>query len=162
MIDGSMREVRKEVITMAGRKKAVGYVCDVPVTEEGVVISKNDQRIRILKCAQQEGYELTAIYEDDRFTEDFMGRPGVKKLLSPDNVFEVLLVERIWSLSRKMKDLKPFLDRIDQKKATVVCTSCLWDCTSQQVRHRYMEPLAAKARREASARAAVKRRKKAA
>jgi hypothetical protein len=147
---------------MANNRKAVGYVCDVPVANTGMVISKEDQRARILKCAEQENLEIIAVYEDEKYTGEFSNRPGVRKILECSEHFDVLLVERIWCFSRKMKDLKPFLDTIDARCAEVLCSSCLWDCVSQRIRHRYMEPLGERCRREAKTRAAARKRKEAA
>ncbi len=147
---------------MAKKKKAVGYICDVPIPGTGIVISREDQRIRILKCAYQNGLELVTIYEDDDYTEDFMRRPGVRKVLEAGGKFDVLLLERVWCLTRNVKDLEPFLDKIDGMDAEVICTSCLWDFTSQKVRRRYMEDLGRRCRKEAKARAAANRSKRAA
>jgi DNA invertase Pin-like site-specific DNA recombinase len=130
-------------------KKAVGYVCDIPIPGTDMVISKEDQRIRMLKYAEKEGLELACIYEDDQYTEDFMTRPGVQKVLNCKENCGMLLVERVWCLSRKMKDLKPFIAELAKKDWELTSSSYLWDCVSQQVRHRYMGALAEKQRQAA-------------
>ena len=148
---------------MAGKvKKAIGYVCDIPIPGTDLVISKEDQRVRILKYAERENLELITIYEDETFTEDFMNRPGVKKILEYPERFDVLLVERVWCLSRKKKELEPFLKKLDERGVEVVASSYLWDCVSQAVRHRYMGSLAEKRREAARARALAKNGKEAA
>ena len=147
---------------MGKTKRAIGYVCDIPIPNTDMVISKEDQRIRILKCVEQENLELITICEDEKYTEEFMNRPGVQKILNFRENFDVLLIERVWCMSRKMKELKPFLKKIDAKNVKMVCSSCLWDMTRQQGRHRYMEPLGEKMRKEAKAQAAAKNTKKAA
>jgi len=158
-----MKEIEKEVIKMTGKaKKAIGYVCDIPIPGTDLVISKEDQRLRILKFAEKENLELIAIYEDEAFTEDFMNRPGVKKILECPERFEVVLVERVWCLSRKRKEIEPFLKRLDARDVELVCSSYLWDCLSQAVRHRYMGSLAEKRRQLAKARALAKTGKEAA
>jgi len=158
-----IRENEKEVIKMVGKaKKAVGYVCDIPIPGTDLVISKEDQRLRILKFAEKENLELITIYEDDAFTEDFMNRAGVKKILECPERFDVILVERVWCLSRKRKEIEPFLRRLDGRDVELVCSSYLWDCLSQAVRHRYMGSLGEKRRQLAKARALAKAGKEAA
>ena len=122
---------------MKKTKKAVGYVCDIPIPNTDLVISKEDQRARILKYAQQENIELITIFDDEVFTEDPSYRPGLQKLLNCKECFEMVLVERAWCITRRMKDLKSFIERLDAKNAELVTSSYLWDCVSQHVRHHY-------------------------
>lgn len=147
---------------MKTTKKAIGYVCDIPIPETDLVISKEEQRLRILKYAQKENIELIYIFEDEKFTEDFMNRPGVRKILECKEDFDLLVVERIWCLSRKRRELEPFLRKLDKRNVAVVTTSYLWDCCSQQVRHRYMGSLAEKMRAEAKALSEAKNKQRAA
>ena len=125
-------------------KRAIGYVCDVPIQGTDMVITKEDQRARMIKYCEKEGLELVCVYEDEQYTEDFMNRPGIQKLLDCKENCDTVLVERVWSLSRKMKELKPFISELDHKNMSLVSSSYLCDCVSQQVRHRYMESLAEK------------------
>ncbi|HUT55801.1 MAG TPA: recombinase family protein [bacterium] len=136
---------------MRKNKKAVGYVCDIPIPGTDEVISKEDQRLRMLKFAQKEGLDLACIYEDEKFTEDFIGRPGFAKLLACKEEFDTILVERVWSLSRKKKALDPFLKELDRKGVQLMASSYLWDCLSQQLRHRYAVKLSDRCRKEARA-----------
>ena len=122
---------------MKKMKKAVGYVCDIPIPKTDLVISKEDQRARVLKYAQQEGIELISIFEDEVFTEDMAERPGLQKLLACKECFEMVLVERAWCLTRRMKELKAFMEKLDAKNAELVASSYLWDCVSQHIRHHY-------------------------
>jgi DNA invertase Pin-like site-specific DNA recombinase len=158
------REIKEKKggFKMKNQKKAIGYVCDIPIVGTDEVIGKEDQRIRILNYAKKENIDLFGIYEDDEYTEPFMDRPGVKKILECNDDFDHVLVERVWCLSRKMKELKPFIERLEELNVELVASSCLWDCVSQQVRHRYMGSLAEKQRKEARARVAAKKRLKAA
>lgn len=137
-------------------KKAIGYVCDIPIPRTDVIISKEDQKARIIKYAEKENLELVCIYEDAEFTDDFAARPGVKMLLDCKEGVDTVLVERVWCMSRKMKDMRPFLADLDAKGVTLTATSYLWDCVSQDVRHRYCEPLPEKARKAADDAAAAK------
>ncbi len=122
---------------MKKTKKAVGYVCDIPIPKTDLVISKEDQRARILKYAQQENIELITIFDDEVFTEELAKRPGLQKLLNCKECFDAVLVERAWCLTRRMKDLKAFMEKLDQKNAELVASSYLWDCVSQHLRHHY-------------------------
>jgi len=138
-------------------KRAVGYVCDIPIEGTGLVITKEDQRARMVKYCEKEGLELVCVFEDEHYVADFMNRPGVQKLLDCKERCNTVLVERVWSLSRKMKELKPFMAELERKDMELVASSCLWDCVSQQVRHRYMGSLAEKQRAVAREKAGVKK-----
>jgi DNA invertase Pin-like site-specific DNA recombinase len=116
-------------------KRAIGYVCDIPVPDTDLVISKDDQRLRLMKCAEKENLELIRIYEDEALDEAFINRPGVQKILNDREDFDVLLVERVWCMSQKMSELNPFLEKLNQKNIQFVASSYLWDDTSQAVRH---------------------------
>jgi DNA invertase Pin-like site-specific DNA recombinase len=129
-------------------KKAVGYVCDIPIPGTNQVIGKEDQRLRIMKYAEKENLNLVGIFEDEAGAEHFTERPGVKKLRAFQEPFDLLVVERVWSLSRKRKDLEPFLKEMDRKGVELVASSYLWDCISQQIRHRYAGGNTAKKIRE--------------
>jgi DNA invertase Pin-like site-specific DNA recombinase len=119
--------------------KAIGYVCDIPIPRTDLVIRKEDQRARILKYAEQENLELVCIFEDEEFTEDCTQRPGVRKLFDCKESYDVVLVERAWCLSRRMKDLKAFIEKLDTKGAQLMASSYLWDCVSQHLRHHYRQ-----------------------
>lgn len=130
-------------------KKAVGYVCDIPIPRTDIVISKEEQRIRLMKYAQKENIELLCILEDENYTEDIMNRPGLQKALAFEEPYDFLLVERIWAVSRKRKDLEPFLKALDRRQVVLVASSYLWDCVSQMVRHRYAGRLSDRCRQVA-------------
>lgn len=123
---------------MNAGKKVIGYVCDVPIKGTDVVITKDDQRMRIVKYAQKENLNLVGIYEDADYQCHVLDREGVKKLMERCGEVDAVLVERIWCFSRKRAELEPLLARLDEKGVTVQTTSYLWDCLSQQIRHRYM------------------------
>ena len=126
-------------------KRAIGYVCEIPVPGTEMVISRESQIERIRKFAAKEGIELVAIYQDSAWTEDFTNRPGVQSLLDAPN-YDCVLVERVWCFSRKMSELKPFVIELEKNNRELIASTCLWDCVSQQVRHRYMGALAEKVR----------------
>lgn len=127
-------------------RKAVGYVCDIPILGTDLKIGKEFQKERIQEYARRENLELVCIYEDENYREDFINQPGVRDALNCGPTVDTILIERIWCLSRKRKELEPFLKTLDRKRLRLVCSSYLWDCLSQQVRHRYMGALAERQR----------------
>ncbi|TFG93881.1 MAG: recombinase family protein [Syntrophobacterales bacterium] len=129
---------------MNKQKKAIGYVCDVPVTGTNMIIGKEDQRARLLKYAKKENIELVNIFEDDAYTRDFMNRPGVQKVLTMLEQYDTVLVERAWVLTRERKDLVPFLEKIEPKQIKLVATTYLWDYLHQELRRRYRNTTARK------------------
>jgi len=132
-------------------RKAVGYVCEIPIPGTEMVISKETQLAKMKAFAERENIELVMVVEDSAYTPNFIERPGVEKILRSAGNFDAVLVDRVWCFSRKMAELKPFLEQIEAKNAQLVSASYLWDCVSQQVRHRYMGALAEKQRAVARA-----------
>jgi DNA invertase Pin-like site-specific DNA recombinase len=143
-------------------KRAVGYVCDIPIPGTDLVISKDFQKQRIKEYAERERIVLAHIYEDENYSEDFTNQPGVISVLNAGRDVDTVLVERVWCLSRKRRELEPFMKTLDDKHLQLVSTSYLWDCLSQQVRHRYMGAWAEIRRDAARELAALKSRKHAA
>ena len=136
-------------------RRAIGYVCEIPIPGTDMVITKEDQLARLLKYAEKENIDLVEVYHDS-FSPNFTERAGVQKILNSKEGFDCVLVDRVWCFSRKMAELKPFLEQIEAKNAQLVSASCLWDCVSQQVRHRYMGALAEKQRAAARAKAGAR------
>jgi DNA invertase Pin-like site-specific DNA recombinase len=134
-------------------KKAVGYVCEIPIPGAEMVISRETQMASIREFAKREHIQLVAVV-GDAFSPNFIERTGVKDLLKSAGKVDAVLVDRVWVFSRKMAELKPFLEQIEAKDARLVSASCLWDCVSQQVRRRY-NTLAEKQRAAARAKAAA-------
>ncbi len=122
-------------------KRAIGYVCDIPVTGTNMIIGKEDQRMRLIKYAEKENIELVHIFEDNAYTEDFMNRPGLQKVLTMLHEYDTVLVERAWVLTTRKKDLMPFLEMIESKQTRLVATAYLWDCLHQILRRRYADTL---------------------
>jgi DNA invertase Pin-like site-specific DNA recombinase len=136
----------KEGTKMRKPKKVIAYVCDIPIPGTDEVISKNDQKARILKFAEKEGIEVVNFYEDEKFTENFMERPGVQRVLACNENVDQVMVERVWCFTRSPRELDALMGELDKKGVPLAATSYLWDCLSQQVRHRYMGSTAEKAR----------------
>jgi len=136
---------------MRAPRRAVGYVCDIPIPGTDLTITKEYQRQRIMEYAKRENVEVVCVVEDEEYTEDFVSRPGVQELLNFSEGYGMLLVERVWVLSRKRRDLAPFLVMLDVRNARLTSASYLWDCLSQHVRHRYMGALASRQKEEVRA-----------
>ena len=136
-------------------KKVVAYVCETPVTGTEMVISKESQLEKIYKYAQRENIEVVAVYEDEKWSENFTTRPGVQKVMDCKEKVDAVLVDRVWCFSRKMSELKPFVEELEKNNEQLVSATCLWDCVSQQIRQRYMGSLAEKQRQAAKAKTAA-------
>lgn len=119
--------------------KAIGYVSDIVLGQSGEVIGREEQKERLRRHARENDVELLEIFEDDIYDEDVMTRPGVQRLLAFEGAYDLVLVERIWSLSRSWQDLVGFLKEIQRRGRKVEAAACLWDCVSQQARH-YFRP----------------------
>jgi DNA invertase Pin-like site-specific DNA recombinase len=119
-------------------KKAVAYVCAMTFPGTDIVISKDDQKQRIRRFAEREGIEIIAWYEDDAQGQDFMALPGVQQVLNHGGHYDLLLVERVWVFSRNKSALFSFAEAVEKRGAEIAAAACLWDCLSQQIRHRYM------------------------
>jgi len=118
-------------------KKAIAYVSDVILGTTGEVISRADQKKKIEAHAAETGVEIAAWYEDAIYAESIFDRPGLKALLADRSGAAVVLVERVWSLSRNWKELSDVLGRLEQRGARLEAATTLWDCVSQMARHRY-------------------------
>lgn len=141
---------------MKRRKKAIGYVCEIKIPGSDKVIDVETQKSAIEDFARQKNLELVDVIVETRADEDLITRPGVIKLLVRHERVDLVLVERIWSLARRKSALEPLLADFDKMGAKLTATTHLWDMVSQQVRHRYYEELAARAKRAAEERTQAK------
>ena len=85
------------------RPKAVGYV-RISTCEDKQKYSLKLQIRAIKEYCRREGMELVGIYQDERSGKT-LNRPGIKKLLSEQNKFQVLVVYKIDRLSRSLLGL---------------------------------------------------------
>jgi hypothetical protein len=118
-------------------KKAIAYVSDVILERTKDVISRESQMELIKKHAEQNGIEITAWYEDERYEENVLARPGVQKMLAHGNGCNTVLVERVWAFSRKMTELDPLFAKFDKAGLKLESATTMWDCISQRCRHRF-------------------------
>lgn len=117
--------------------KAIAYVSDIILGRTGEVISREAQKELIRQYAQESDIEIVAWFEDEIYQENILARPGIMKLLASTESCDTVLVERVWSLSRKSEDLRGFLKALDAKGKKLQSTSILWDCVSQMARWYY-------------------------
>jgi len=118
-------------------KKAIAYVGDVILGTTGEIISRDYQRSEIAAWADENGVEVVKWYEDSVYAESLFQRPGVRAMLDDDSGADMVLVERVWSLSRNWKDLNTLIERLEAKGKKVESTTNLWDCVSQMTRQYY-------------------------
>jgi len=117
--------------------KAIAYTSDVILGRTGEVIGRAHQKELIERHAADNGIEIVAWFEDEMYSEDVMSRSGIQKLLANKDTVDLVLVERVWSLSRDMKVLEPFMDAIERKGAKLESATYMWDCVSQMCRRRF-------------------------
>lgn len=119
--------------------RAIGYVKPILIDKDtGEVIPIEEQKERIIQYAKLNNIDLIEIYEDEDPTcTNVAERPAIKKILSKIGDFDLIVVERVWCLTRMYKDLEKFLDTLYDMGIQVVSASTLWDCTSQKVRQYY-------------------------
>jgi hypothetical protein len=115
-------------------KKVIAYMSDIVLGSTGEVIHRESQREAIRRHAEENGYEIVALFDDDAYVEDVLARPGIQRLLACDLPYDCLLVERIWALSRTWARLAPFLNEMHRRGRKIESALCLWDCVSQRAR----------------------------
>lgn len=118
--------------------KAIAYVANVPIPDTQEVISIAEQKQRIKDFAARFNIELIDIIEESSPMDmDIMDREGIKTLIHRLDDVDIVLFERIWSITRKTAKLNPFLKILDEKQVPVYSVTVLWDCLSQVIRRKY-------------------------
>ncbi|EKD52357.1 MAG: hypothetical protein ACD_62C00045G0002 [uncultured bacterium] len=118
-------------------QKAITYVSDIILGRTGSIIDRKYQRNMIREYAQNNNIEIVAWFEDEIYSEDLIMRPGIQQLLGYEEKYDLLLVERVWALSRQLPQLEPFFKEMDRKSVSLKCSTTMWDCVSQQCRRRF-------------------------
>ena len=122
-------------------KRALAYVGDIILGRTGEVISREYQKKLIELFAEENDIDIIEWFEDEMYSENVMERPGVKAMLDCDRDYEIVLVERVWCLSRSWPTLNPFFDELDRRNIEFKSAITMWDCVSQMARHRFDETL---------------------
>ena len=122
-------------------KKAIVYVSDIILGRTGEIISRESQKKLIEQYAKENDIEITGWFEDEVYNEDVYSRPGFQRLLSCNKCCDMLLVERVWAISRKNSVLERVFDDIENRGLKFETATYLWDCASQFSRRRFCENL---------------------
>jgi len=120
-------------------KKAIAYVSDIILGRTGELITKAYQKAEIEKYAKENNIEIVKWFEDDVYNEDVISRPAIQDILSFEGEYDTLLVERIWTFSRRWQNLSPIFAELDRRGVKVECATLMWDCVSQMARRRYSD-----------------------
>ena len=115
-------------------KKAIAYTSDIIAGRSGEVINRAYQKELISQFAKENGIEVVAWFEDEGYNEEILTRPGIKAMLAYKNPYDMVLVERVWALSRNIGMLSGFIKVLVEKKAMLAAAIYLWDAASQMVR----------------------------
>jgi DNA invertase Pin-like site-specific DNA recombinase len=115
-------------------KKALCYLSDIILGQTGTIISREDQKKGIIEHAEKNGIEIVGFYEDEKFDEDVLSRPGVQSMLLDERPYDFILVDRVWVFSRSWPMLKKLLVVLSLKPITLETVRTMWDCTSQRSR----------------------------
>lgn len=114
--------------------KAIAYVSDIILGRTGGVVSRKEQRAAIEQHARENGIQIVAWFEDQVYVPALLDRPGLKALLACEEPYDLILVERVHSLSGKWPELRHFLDLLERKRVKLESASLRWDCVSQMAR----------------------------
>lgn len=114
--------------------KALCYLSDIILGQTGTVISRDDQKERIIEHAEKNGIEIIGFYEDEKFDEEVLSRPGVQAMLLDERPYDFILVESVWAFSRNWPILQKLLVVLTLKSIKIETVRTMWDCTSQRSR----------------------------
>jgi hypothetical protein len=120
-------------------RTAIAYVSDVILGRTGEVISRESQKAAIREHAAEEGIEIVTWFEDEAYNEDILARDGIRSLLSSGTRNQLVLVERVWALSRNWKALEGFMGELSRRGMKLESAATLWDCVSQRARQYYSD-----------------------
>jgi len=118
-------------------RKAIAYVSDIILGSSGEVISRESQKEALKAHAVDNGIEIVAWFEDEAYCEELRIRPGISRLLECSEECDCVLVERVWALSRRWKEVQSFLDELSRKGRKLEASTLMWDCVSQAARNFY-------------------------
>jgi len=125
-------------------KTAVAYITDDILCPEEGKISKDLQKERILKYAEENGIRIERWVEDEQCTADPLDRPGVLDILygRGDFDFDLVLVERVGTLSRRGGALGRLFREMDLVGMKLEAATMLFDLPSQIMRRHFNPEMA--------------------
>jgi len=118
-------------------KKAIAYTTDIILGNTGMVIDRASERKRIEEYAKENGITIVAWFEEEVYEENPTARPKLNAALACTEPHELVLVERVWAISRKWKEIQGVIKLFETKNARVESTTTLWDCVSMMARNHY-------------------------
>ncbi|MCZ7586669.1 MAG: recombinase family protein [Deltaproteobacteria bacterium] len=122
-------------------KTAAAYVSDIILGRTGDVIGRESQKELIKQYAAENGIDIVAWFEDDLYNEDVLSRPGVQELLANRDQYQLVLVERVWALSRLWSVCERFFEELERADLRLESATTMWDCVSQMARRRFDKTL---------------------
>ena len=123
-------------------KKAIAYTSDIILGRTGEVIKRSYQQELVKQYAADNDVEIVAWFEDSMYNEDVLMRPGIQAMLACDKPYDMVICERVWTLSRSMTVLEAFFKELDRRGVTFESATTMWDCVSQKCRRRFNPSLA--------------------
>jgi hypothetical protein len=118
-------------------KRAIAYVSDIILGRTGEVIKRSCQVELIAQYAADKDIDIIGWFEDEMYSEEVLSRTGIRALLAYEKPYDLVLCERVWALSRSMAVLEPFFQELDRRAVRLEAATIMWDCVSQQCRHRF-------------------------
>ena len=118
-------------------KKAIAYTADIILGNTGTIIERALEKKRIEEYAKENHITIVAWFEEEAYEENPFARPKLKEALAYHEPYDVVLVERVWTISRKWKEVRGVMEAWEAKKARVECATTMWDCVSMMARNHY-------------------------
>ncbi len=121
-------------------RRAIAYVSDVILGTSGEVIQRDTQRQGIEARAADTNTDILGWYEDKIYAESLFERSGLQALLADEAMAHpgtIIVVERVWALSRSWEELKTLLARLEATGTRLESATTLWDGVSQLARQYY-------------------------
>lgn len=115
--------------------KAIVYAIEIHCQGTQELVSVDEQLERITQFAKRYNIDIIdTIIDEGNSLDDYRERPGIQTLLNRVNEYDIVLVERAWVFSRSAKNIKPFMDDLQNNGKAIVMATVMWDCVSQVVR----------------------------
>jgi hypothetical protein len=118
-------------------KRAIAYTADIILGNTGMVIDRASEKKRIEEYAKENNITIVAWFEEVAYEENPLARPMLKEALAYNEPYEMVLVERVWTISRKWSELRSVIEAWRAKKVRLECATTMWDCVSMMARNHY-------------------------
>jgi hypothetical protein len=118
-------------------KKAIAYTSDIILGNTGLVIERALEKKRIEEYAKENNITIVAWFEEEAYEESPLARPKLKEALAYKEPYDVVLIERVWAISRKWTEVLGVIKAWEAKNARLECATTMWDCVSMMARNHY-------------------------